>query len=252
MPSDPPAHRDVTSRVLLLVVTWIGVAAVLVGAGELVTHWPAIERFDRHLTSWVVAHRSHALDATMKVITWCGSWVAVVITAGVLLVLVAVRKLPFVVVILATAGWAGEVTAVNFAKTLVDRQRPPQILWLVTAHGGSFPSGHAANATLVFATLGSVWWLLTVSWPVRITGVVVSVLGVLTVGFSRVELGVHWTTDVVAGVFVVAAWLVGIGLLFASHLPLPASHSSPSGGAAERSGHPDALLASPEVIGPDH
>ena len=252
MASDLPAHRADASRILILLVTWMGLTGVLLGAGVLVTHWSVIGQFDRHITSWVVAHRSPALDAAMKVITWCGSWVAVALIGGLLLVLVVVGKLPVVVVILAASGWVGEVTTVNLVKSLVDRQRPPQVLWLVSAHGGSFPSGHAANAMLVFTTLGFVWCILTVSLAARITGVVVSVLGVLTVGFSRVELGVHWMTDVLAGSFVVAAWLVGIGLLFAYRVPLPASPSSPSGAATERSGHPDVLVASPEVVGPEH
>ena len=252
MASNPLAHRAFACRILILVVTWIGLVGVLLGAGELVTHWSVIEQFDRHITSWVVAHRSHPLDATMKVITWCGSWVAVAVTGGLLLVLVAVHKLPLAAVILAVTGWLGEVTSVNLVKLLVDRQRPPEALWLVSAHGGSFPSGHAANAMLVFATLAVVWCILSVSRPARITGVVVSVLGVLTVGFSRVELGVHWMTDVIAGCLVAAAWLVGIGLLFAYRVPLPPSPSSPSGSAAERSGHPDVLVASSEAVGPEH
>jgi undecaprenyl-diphosphatase len=245
--SDPPAQRAVASRILVLVVTWMGLTGVLLGAGELVTHWSVIAQFDRHITSWVVAHRSHALDATMKLVTWCGSWVAVAVTGVLLLVLVAAHKLPLAVVILAGAGWLGEESAVNLVKTLVDRQRPPEFLWLVSAHGGSFPSGHAANAVLVFATLGFVWYILTVSWPARTTGVVVSVLGMLTVGFSRIELGVHWVTDVVAGLFVVAAWLIGIGLLFAPSVPFP---PSPSGAATEDLGHPDASATSPEVVDP--
>jgi membrane-associated phospholipid phosphatase len=241
--SSPPTHRTVAIRVLLVVVMWVGLAAVLVGAGELVTHGQVIDRFDRHVTAWVVAHRSHALNTTMKAITWGGSWVAVATTGGLLLVLVAVRKLPLGVVILASLGWVGEVVAVNLVKTLVDRQRPPQILWLVTAHGGSFPSGHAANATLVFATAGFVWYLLANSSAVRIAGILVSVLAILAVGFSRVELGVHWTTDVVASFVVVTAWLVGIGLLLASHLHLPLRQTSPSGRAVERCHSNDAPVA---------
>lgn len=182
MASDPPAHRAVASRVLILLATWMGLAGVLLGAGELVTHWSVIQQFDRHVTSWVVAHRSHPLDTIMRAITWCGSWVAVAVSGGLLLVLVAVHKLPLFVVILAAAGWLGEVTAVNLVKTLVDRQRPPRELWLASAHGSSFPSGHAANAMLIFATLGFTWCILTHSWAARIAGVVVSVLGVLTVG----------------------------------------------------------------------
>ena len=224
---------------------WTGLTGVLIGAGELVTHWGVFEQFDRHVTAWVVAHRSHALDATMKAITWCGSWIAVAVTGGILVVLVAVRKLALVVLMLAAAAWVGEVTSVNLAKSLVDRQRPPRTLWLVTAHGASFPSGHAANATLVFATLGLLWCLIAGSWAARVPGEVVSVLGILTVGFSRVELGVHWTTDVLASFLVVAAWVLGVGLLFANRLLSPASHSSPSGRSAQRSGHRGAPEVTP-------
>ncbi len=206
-------------RVLLTAVVWFGLTALLVAAGELVTHSGLIDQFDRRVTNWAVAQRSYALDTTMKAITWCGSWVAVAITGGLLVVLVAMRRLPLIVVILATAGWVGEVAAVNVVKTWVDRQRPPRTLWLVTAHGSSFPSGHAANATLVFATLGFVWCLHTVHRASRIAGLTVSVLGTLMVGFSRVELGVHWTSDVLAGFFVAAAWLVGFGYLLGGRLP---------------------------------
>lgn len=164
----------------------------------------------------------------MKVITWCGSWVAVAITGGLLVVLVAIRRLPLIVVILATASWVGEVAAVNVVKTWVDRQRPPRTLWLVTAHGSSFPSGHAANATIVFASLGLVWCFHTVHRASRIAGFMVSVLGTLMVGFSRVELGVHWTSDVLVGFLVAAAWLVGIGYLFGERFPRsPATVENP-------------------------
>jgi len=220
VPSVLPAHRTVVIRSVLTVTIWIGITGLVVAAGALVTHWGVLDRFDHHVTNWVVAHRSHALDATMKAITWCGSWVAVAVTGGLLIALVAARKLPLVVVILAAAGWVGEVATVNLVKVLVDRQRPPQALWLVTAHGSSFPSGHAANATLVFAALGFSWCILTHSWSARLAGGALSLLGAAAVGFSRVELGVHWTTDVIVGFVAVSAWLIGIGSLFADRLPL--------------------------------
>ncbi len=187
----------------------------------------------------------------MKVVTWGGSWLAVAVTGGILLVLVAGHKLPLAVVILAAAGWLGEVAAVNLVKSLVGRQRPPEALWLVSAHGGSFPSGHAANATLVFATLGFVWCILTASRVARTMGVVVAVLGVLAVGFSRVELGVHWVTDVVAGLFIAALWLVGIGLLFAHTVPFAPSPSFPPEASTEQIGRPDVFATSPEVVCPE-
>lgn len=197
---------------------------MLVGLGEIIVHSGLIERFDRHVTTWVIAHRSHVLDTTMKMITWAGSWVAVAITAVMLLALVAVRKLALAIVTLAAAGWVGEVADVNLAKVLVDRQRPPRALWLTEAHGASFPSGHAANAVLVFTILGFLWCHLVNLRTTRVLGVMVSGLGILAVGFSRVELGVHWMTDVVASYLAVAAWIFCISLLFSSRISILNSH----------------------------
>ena len=173
----------------------------------------------------------------MTVITWLGSWVAVAVTGVIVLALVAIRRLPLLALVLAAVAWAGEVTFVNIVKAVVDRQRPPQILWLVNAHGGSFPSGHAANATLVFTTLAFVSVMLIRRQGARTATCLVAFLGVLAVGLSRVELGVHWTTDVMASVIAVAAWLTVIAGLFVSHLTTPASHVSSLRESVERPEH---------------
>ena len=125
MSSDPLAHRSIAVRSLLLGLTWFVLTCVLVGVGELVAHSAGIAHFDRHITYWTVAHRTPALDATMRVVTWLGSWVAVAVTGVIVLILVVVRRLPLVVLVLAVVAWAGEVTFVNIVKTLVSRQRPP-------------------------------------------------------------------------------------------------------------------------------
>ncbi len=232
MSSDPLARRATAVRALLLGLTWILLTGLLIASGELVAHSEAIAHFDAHITSSVVAHRTPALDTMMKIITWAGSWVAVAVTGGIFLVLVAIRRLPLTVLILAAVAWVGEVSSVNIAKGLVDRQRPPQIVWLVSAHGGSFPSGHAANATLVFTNLAFVSLLLIRLRTARVATSIGAVLAVAAVGFSRAELGVHWTTDVIASVLVVGAWLAATACLFAPYLPMP-SYSSPVKESAE-------------------
>ena len=78
---------------------------------------------------------------------------------------------------------------------------------LVAAHGSSWPSGHTATATLVFAVLAAVVWALTPRAGPRTFAALASIVAVVLVAFSRVEPGVHWTTDVLASVVFVTAWL---------------------------------------------
>lgn len=88
-------------------------------------------------------------------------------------------------------------------KTLYDRPRPT--LW---EHRGqyawsSFPSGHAMIGVAVFATIAVIAWREHGKrWPAAVLGVV----GVVSL-WSRIYLGVHWPTDVVAGALIGAVWL---------------------------------------------
>jgi len=202
----------------VLLAAWAALTGILIIAGTGVVHSSTVGAFDRHLTSLVVAHRTPALNTAMKAITWLGSWVALVTTA-VLMVVLAVRgRLVWLAVVLAVAAWAGEASAVALAKHVVQRERPPKNIWLKSAHGWSWPSGHTATAVLVFAVLAIV---LTQVYSSRLSTVLSWIAAVATmaaVGFSRVELGVHWTTDVLASFALVSIWLLVIVRLFADYL----------------------------------
>ncbi|MER6444876.1 hypothetical protein DEJ51_02925 [Streptomyces venezuelae] len=95
-------------------------------------------------------------------------------------------------------------------KALVGRERPVWPDPVDSAHYAAYPSGHALTATVV---CGLLLWLLhrpargvvPVAWVV--TAWVVAVVSVLGVGFTRVYLGVHWPSDVLAG------WLLGVALV---------------------------------------
>ncbi len=200
-------------RVVLVVAAWAALTVILILAGEAVVHSPAVDHFDRHVTAVVLAHRAPALDGAMKAVTWIGSWVALVVTGLVLIVLTARRRLAVLALPLAVVAWAGESGGVSLAKHVVGRGRPPETLWLVSAHGWSWPSGHAATAVLIY----TIWAILITSvvrgggWRAVIWAA--AALAVAAVGFSRVELGVHWTTDVLASLVFVSAWLVTMAVL---------------------------------------
>lgn len=101
--------------------------------------------------------------------------------------------------------------AVALVKALVSRPRPPAADALSVASGFSFPSGHAATSAALYVTLAFLA-ARACRGPARATIVLAGTLLVLAVGASRVYLGVHYPTDVVAG------WLTGGAVALASWL----------------------------------
>ena len=120
--------------------------------------------------------------------------------------LVAARKRAtalFVVVAIAGGGLAA-----NLLKLLFVRERPDVVPHLVFVDSASFPSAHAMNSAVTFLTLGALLARTQKDWRVKAYLLGAAILITLIVGFSRVYLGVHWPTDVVAGWIVGATWAI--------------------------------------------
>ncbi|WP_206376805.1 phosphatase PAP2 family protein [Sphingomonas sp. G-3-2-10] len=135
-----------------------------------------------------------------------GVWGLTLITLFVTGFLIVARKY-------ATAGFValsviGGALLGTGLKALFDRPRPDLVPHLVEVSNASFPSGHAMNSAVVFLTLGALLASTHRSRRVRIYLISVAVGLTLAVGFSRVYLGVHWPSDVVAGWCIGAAWAI--------------------------------------------
>jgi undecaprenyl-diphosphatase len=124
--------------------------------------------------------------------------------AGLLLVLG--RRGTAATVVLATAS-GGVVAAL--AKLLVARPRPDIAGRLVEVSGLSFPSGHAMNSAIIYLTLASLVTHVERGRQVRRYTLAVAMLLVGTIGASRVYLGVHWPSDVLAGWCAGTVWAIG-------------------------------------------
>lgn len=101
---------------------------------------------------------------------------------------------------------SGGALVSTMLKGTFNRPRPDIVPHLVEVHTTSFPSGHAMNSAVVFLTLGALLARTHETYAVRAYIIAVSILLTLTIGFSRVYLGVHWPSDVLAGWVVGGAW----------------------------------------------
>lgn len=103
-----------------------------------------------------------------------------------------------------TGGWV-----IELVKGMVLRARPELVPHLVSANGYSFPSGHATASAVCYLTLAALAGQVTPDRAARLYLLVAAVLLVGAIGCSRVYLGVHWPSDVLAGWLFGALWAIG-------------------------------------------
>ena len=205
-------------RALILCVLALGAAGTFAEIAEDVWNRETSE-FDRSLSLAVHDLHSPFMVFVMRLFTTIGS-LKVVTVVLVLVIVSAVRRgdrraaYSLLAVFLASE-------ALNWAlKNLVGRSRPDLFHEITALHTYSFPSGHAMTGAAVYGMIGVVLAREhpRLRWPLAVA---VTTLVVL-IGVSRVFLGVHWPTDVLAG------WAAGMTLMllgFAA-LVLPA-HARP-------------------------
>jgi undecaprenyl-diphosphatase len=125
--------------------------------------------------------------------------------------LVARRKAALAAFLISSVAAGGAFN--SFLKAVFVRDRPDVVPHLVDVSSASFPSGHAMNSAMVYLTLAALLITAERSRRVRAFLMAAAVLLTLLVGLSRVYLGVHWPTDVLAGWAVGAAWAIGCAIL---------------------------------------
>ncbi|OBI41162.1 phosphatase PAP2 family protein [Mycobacterium sp. E796] len=189
-----------------------GFTAVL----EDVLEGDGIAGVDQPTTGWVAAHRDLWLTRAMRVITAMGDPVPLAALAALCCAVVVWRYRSWLPAALALAGVGGIGLVIVVAKALVVRDRPHTSYALLTEDGYSFPSGHAAGTAAIASIFA---WMLTrwliASWTGRVIVWALAIGLAAVVGFSRVYLGVHYLSDVVAGWLLGAAW-AGVVMLVGS------------------------------------
>ncbi|HEX2859608.1 MAG TPA: phosphatase PAP2 family protein [Alphaproteobacteria bacterium] len=107
---------------------------------------------------------------------------------------------------LVLAAVSGGTLISTVLKNLFDRPRPDFVAHIVETTTASFPSGHAMLSAVTYLTLGVLLARVESSYRLRLFIMGLALLCTVAVGFSRVYLGVHYPTDVLAGWALGAAW----------------------------------------------
>jgi membrane-associated phospholipid phosphatase len=197
----------------------VGVSAVLaLGVSfqqmlDSVLESDGITMVDRPVLHFLASHRQTWSITAARVITDIGSPAGVAVTGllvGVVLAVLRRSWLPLLIVVLGGAGIAVINTVV---KRVVSRSRPPQLTAVLGEHGFSFPSGHTTGTTAVWLLLA---WMMG-HWVIgrragRVMVWTAALLMIAGVGLTRIYLGVHFLSDVLAGWALGAAWAVTIAL----------------------------------------
>ena len=105
---------------------------------------------------------------------------------------------------------AGQAILHNGAKLLIERVRPSAMLNYAVVEGSSFPSGHAFSGLCLFASIA---WLVTnrlENPAIKAAIWIATLLIVFLIGLSRIYIGVHYPTDVLAGWLAAAIWTAAV------------------------------------------
>ena len=193
----------------VLIGAGIGAVAValLLLVGLAVDRWPF--GFDRAIILGLRAwHGPDWLPDAARDVTALGS--ATVLTSIVLAVtgLLLVTRHRLTALALGAAATSGS-WAVTLLKGHVARARPTIVPhWAVVNHE-SFPSGHATSSAVIYLTLAALGGLVVRDRAARAYLLGVAILLVGAIGISRVYLGVHWPSDVLAGWSFGTLWAIG-------------------------------------------
>ncbi|MGX1804244.1 phosphatase PAP2 family protein [Nocardia sp. NPDC055321] len=203
----------VRSGVALLVAVAVGI-----GFGALAvparTRWEPMQRVDQQIVDRVVSvvAANDALRSGLEVLTRFGSSVTLVVLLALAAIWLAQRdqqRLAVYVILAATGSFILNVAV----KAVVGRLRPEAENPVYTAGGWSFPSGHSMNSLVCYGILLLVF-LPAMGAKTRRAVVAVVTLLVIAIGFSRIALGVHFATDVLAGWLLGSLWLASATAAF--------------------------------------
>jgi undecaprenyl-diphosphatase len=178
-----------------------GAAAVVLGLGAAAYADSAISRLDLAIVRILHGLGSERVTAIATGITDFGSTKNILLVTVVAVGALLLRGYSHAAVSVAVSVTATQAV-VHGIKAIVERGRPPASSSFVDAAGYAFPSAHAASGVALYGLL-ALFVVRRLRGQARVAACALALLGLGSLGLTRVYLGAHYPTDVVAG------WLVG-------------------------------------------
>ena len=163
------------------------------------------QAFDTAVLRWIGARHTPFLTTIMTEVTPLGTGVVVLTIVGVAAAFLWGTEHKHSARLL-LAATAGSILLNNVLKLYFDRPRPEVFERLTHTASSSFPSGHAMSATVVYGTVGYLLARLHKHPWARAITLLLAVTMILLICFSRLYLGVHYPSDVLAGIIIGLAW----------------------------------------------
>jgi membrane-associated phospholipid phosphatase len=168
---------------------------------------PALQSIDARWHDWAVSARTPGdttFFATMSVV---GGPVVLGLIGGLVVAYLVVKKRFRWAIYLAMTAGGGALLDMEL-KNYFERARPALAQMLRHASGYSFPSGHAMGSTVVLGGFAYLALRVLKTWKQKSAAIAFAVTFVLSVAASRVYLGVHWLSDIGAGLSAGLLWLM--------------------------------------------
>ena len=160
---------------------------------------------DARIAQWFHEHATPGLTRAMADISWFHTWPIALIASGFLLYLLGRRE--WIWAIFSLCAVPGGMALNSVLKVAFHRQRPTLSGLSTALQTYSFPSGHALAATVLYGVLAAYAIRSLRSRAAKAGVAAVALAIVVLVAFSRIYLGVHYLSDVLAAFVEGVAWL---------------------------------------------
>lgn len=163
------------------------------------------QAFDDSVIRWMGAHHSPGLDAVMLEVTALGTGTVVMMVVAVAALFLVLNQRKYSASLLLASTFGGIVLN-GVLKLGFNRPRPSLFVPAVHSVSSSFPSGHAMSAAIVYATVAYLAARLHRKKWARWVVMTAALTLIALISLSRMYLGVHYPSDVIAGVAIGLAW----------------------------------------------